>query len=106
MCHKYHGFSKAKRACLQSLQRGFEVLVMGETETVDEYFARTFIISNRVTSHIDKLEQLVGVEKIMRLMSIKFNYVVSSIEESNIVTTLSIDEHKISFFVHEQRMKG
>ncbi|XP_058740872.1 uncharacterized protein LOC131613200 [Vicia villosa] len=39
-------------------------------------------------------------------MSAKFNYVVCSIEESNDVTTLSIDELQSSLLVHEQRMQG
>jgi hypothetical protein len=39
-------------------------------------------------------------------MPAKFNYVVCSIEESNDVTTLSIDELQSSLLVHEQRMKG
>jgi hypothetical protein len=39
-------------------------------------------------------------------MPAKFNYVVCSIEESNDVTTLSMDELQSSLLVHEQRMKG
>jgi hypothetical protein len=36
----------------------------------------------------------------------KFNYVVCSIEESNNVTALSIDELQSSLLVHEQQMQG
>ncbi|MCI06771.1 retrovirus-related Pol polyprotein from transposon TNT 1-94 [Trifolium medium] len=39
-------------------------------------------------------------------MPAKFNYVVCSIEESNDVTAMSIDELQSSLLVHEQRMKG
>jgi hypothetical protein len=39
-------------------------------------------------------------------MPAKFNYVVCSFEESNDVTTMSIDELQSSLIVHEQRMKG
>jgi hypothetical protein len=39
-------------------------------------------------------------------MTQKFNYVVCSIEESNDVTALSIDELQSSLLVHEQRMHG
>jgi hypothetical protein len=46
------------------------------------------------------------VEKILRSMPQKFNYVVCSIEESNDVTTLWIDELQSSLLVHEQRMQG
>jgi hypothetical protein len=54
----------------------------------------------------ETLQQVAVVEKILRSMPAKFNYVVCSIEESNDVTTLSIDELQSSLIVHEQRMKG
>lgn len=92
MHHKYHGSSKVKRTHLQSLRREFEVLGMRETEIVDEYFARTLAIANIMTAHGDKLEQVTVVEKFLRLISTKFSYVVCSVEESNNVTTFSINE--------------
>lgn len=87
------------------MRREFEVLEIGENGTVDEYFARTFAIANRITAHGEKLEQVLIVEKIWRSMSSKFNYVVCSIEESNDMTTLSIDELQNILPEHEQRMK-
>lgn len=79
---------------------------MGEIETVDEYFARALALANKMTTHGEKLQQVAIVEKILRLMSAKFNYVVCSIEESNDVTTLSIDELQSNLLVHEQMMNG
>jgi hypothetical protein len=52
------------------------------------------------------MEQVGVVKKILRSMPPRFNYVVCSIEESNDVTSLSIDELQSSLIVHEQRMKG
>jgi hypothetical protein len=103
---KYQGSTKVKRAQLQSLRREFEVLAMGEEESVNDYFARTLSIANKMTSHGERVEQVMVVEKILRSMPAKFNYVVCSIEESNDVTSLSIDELQSSLIVHEQRMKG
>ncbi|MCI84025.1 retrovirus-related Pol polyprotein from transposon TNT 1-94, partial [Trifolium medium] len=40
----------------------------------------------------ERLQEVTVVEKILRSMPVKFNYVVCSIEESNDVTALSIDE--------------
>jgi hypothetical protein len=59
-----------------------------------------------MTAQGERMEQVMVVEKILRSMPAKFNYVVCSIEESNDVTTLSIDELQSSLLVHEQRMKG
>jgi transposase InsO family protein len=106
MRRKYQGSTKVKRAQLQALRREFEVLCMGENETVNEYFGRTLAIANRMSSHGERLEQVSVVEKILRSMPSKFNYVVCSIEESNDVTLLSIDELQSSLIVHEQRMKS
>jgi hypothetical protein len=106
MRRKYQGSTKVKRAQLQSLRREFEVLAMGESESINDYFARTLAIANRMTSHGERIEQVMVVEKILRSMTPKFNYVVCSIEESNDVTTLSIDELQSSLLVHEQRMQG
>ncbi|MCI76700.1 retrovirus-related Pol polyprotein from transposon TNT 1-94, partial [Trifolium medium] len=44
--------------------------------------------------------------KILRSMTPKFNYVVCSIEESNNVTAMSIDELQGSLLVQEQRLKS
>ncbi|PNX56871.1 retrovirus-related Pol polyprotein from transposon TNT 1-94, partial [Trifolium pratense] len=103
---KYQGSTKVKRAQLQALRREFEVLEMGESESVNEYFARTLAIANRMTSHGEIVQQITVVEKILRSMTERFNYVVCSIEESNDVTLMSIDELQSSLLLHEQRMKG
>ena len=105
MKQKYQGSTKVKRAQLQALMREFEILGMKEGESVDEYFVRTLAIVTKMKSHGEKVEQLTIVEKILRSMTAKFDYVVCSIEESNNVTTMTIDELQSSLMVHEQRMR-
>lgn len=51
-----------------------------------------------------KWEDVVIIEKILRSMTSKFDYVVCSTEESNDLDTLSIDELQSSLLVHEQRI--
>lgn len=106
MRQKYQGSTKVKRAQLQALRREFEILGMKEGEKVDDYFARTLTIANKMKAHGEIMEQNVIVEKILRSMTPRFNYVVCSIEESNDLTTMSIDELQSSLLVHEQRMRG
>jgi len=65
---------------------------MKEGEKVNEYVARTLIIANKMKTHGEKMEQSVIIEKILRSMTLKFNYVVCSIEESNDLSTMTIDE--------------
>jgi len=94
-----------KGAQLQALRKELEVLAMREVESTDKYFARTMYIANRMTTHGERMEQILVVEKILCSLASQFNYVVCSIEESNDVTTFSIDELQSSFLVQEQHMK-
>ena len=104
MKKKYQGSTKVKRAQLQALKREFEILGMKEGGKVDDYFARTITIANKMKIHGEKMEQHVIVEKILKTMTSRFNYVVCSIEESNDSPVMSIDELQSSLLVHEQRM--
>ncbi|XP_068344091.1 uncharacterized protein [Pyrus communis] len=47
---------------------------------------------------------VVVIENIMRSMTLKYNYVVCSIEEFNDLDILSIDELQSSLLMHEQRI--
>ncbi|KAI9157856.1 hypothetical protein LWI28_029133 [Acer negundo] len=106
MKQKYQGSTTVKRALLRALRKDFEVLQIKEGESVDEYFARTLIIVNKMKVHGESMEQVVIIEKILRSMTSRFDYVVCSVEESNNLDTLTIDELQSSLLVHEQRMNG
>jgi hypothetical protein len=53
----------------------------------------------------ESIEERIVVEKILRSMGTRFNYVVCAIEESNNTETLSIDELQGSLLVHELKIK-
>ncbi|KAL2324779.1 hypothetical protein Fmac_023837 [Flemingia macrophylla] len=104
MKQKYEGTTRVKRAHLQALRKEFETAHMKEGESVNEYLARVLVISNKMKANGDDLKEVAVVEKILRSMTPKFNYVVCSIEESKDTSLLSIDELQSSLLVHEQRM--
>jgi len=106
MKHKYNRSTRVKRAQLQALRKEFEVLWMREGETVDKYFARTLRIANKMKAHGENMGQIVIIEKILRSMTSRFDYVVCSVEESNDLDKLTIDELQSSLLVHEQRMNN
>jgi len=106
MKQKFQGSTKVKRAQLQALRREFELLAMKEGEKVDSFVGRTLTVVNKMKSNDEKIEQSTVVSKILRSLTPKFNYVVCSIEESNDLSNLSIDELHGSLLVHEQRMQG
>ncbi|BFG34130.1 hypothetical protein CerSpe_204040 [Prunus speciosa] len=92
MKQKYQGSTKVKRAQLQALRRDFETLQMKEGETVDNFFARTLTIANKMKAHGETMSQTIINEKVLRSMTSKFDYVVFSIEESTDLNTLTIAE--------------
>ena len=73
-------------------------------ESVNDYFARTLTIANKMRNHGKNMKDVIVIEKILRSMILKFNYVVCSIEESNDIDALTIDQLQSSLLVHEQRM--
>ncbi|RDX85070.1 hypothetical protein CR513_33792, partial [Mucuna pruriens] len=92
MQQKYQGSTKVKRAQLQALRREFELLAMKEGEKVDNYLGRNLNVVNKMKSNGEAIEKSIVVSKILRSLTSKFNYFVCSIEESNDLGTLSIDE--------------
>ncbi|RDX99787.1 Copia protein, partial [Mucuna pruriens] len=106
MKQKFQGSTRVKRAQLQALRRDFEMLHMKEGEIVNSYFARTLKIAKSMKACGESMRENVITAKILRSMTPKFNYVVCSIEESNNLDIMTIDELQSSLLVHEQRMTG
>ncbi|KAL6322426.1 hypothetical protein AAG906_008081 [Vitis piasezkii] len=104
MKKKYQGSTRTKRQQLQALRSEFETLRMKPGESVSDYFSRTMAIINKMRIHGEKMEDVTVIEKILRSMTPKFNYVVCSIEESKDLDELSIDELQGSLLVHEQKI--
>ncbi|XP_027152457.1 uncharacterized protein LOC113758911 [Coffea eugenioides] len=104
MKKKYQGNAKAQRVQLQALRTEFETLRMKSSESVTDYFARTMAIANKMRIHGENLKDATIVEKILRSMTTKFNFVVCCIEESKDIDTISIDELQSSLLVHEQKI--
>ncbi|GKB83567.1 putative RNA-directed DNA polymerase [Tanacetum coccineum] len=105
MRKKYQGNQRVQRAQLQALRREFEILEMKEGETVSDYISRVMVIVNSMGNNGEILKETQIVEKILRTLTEKFNYIVVSIEESKDITTLTVDELQSSLIVHEQKFK-
>jgi hypothetical protein len=103
MKKKYEGSARVKRSHLQALRREFETLEMKAGEGVSEYFSRVLTVANKMRTYGERMTDVTVVEKILRSLSEKFNYIVCSIEESKDIDQLSIDELQSSLIVHEQK---
>ena len=92
MTKKFEGSARVKRSHLQALRKEFEILEMKIGEGVSEYFSRVLSVANKMRTYGKQMQDIKVVEKILRLLTEKFNYVVCSIEESKDIDQLSIDE--------------
>ncbi|XP_022854743.1 uncharacterized protein LOC111376047 [Olea europaea var. sylvestris] len=104
MKKKYQGSARAKRQQLQALRSEFETTRMKSGESVTDYFPRIMTIANKMRIHGDKTEDVTIVEKLLRSMTPKFNFVVCSIEDSKDIDELSLDELQSSLLIHEQKI--
>ncbi|KAJ8898697.1 hypothetical protein K2173_004731 [Erythroxylum novogranatense] len=68
---------------------------------------RTMSIINKMGTLGEKIEDVKVIEKILRSLTPKFNYVVCAIEESNkdSLNEMPLDELQGSLLVHEQKLK-
>ena len=101
MRKKYEGNARVKRSILQALHKEFETLEMKTGEKVCDYFSRVMSVANKMRVHGERMVDVTIVEKILRSLTDKFNYIVCSIEESKDIDQLSIDELQSSLIVHE-----
>lgn len=105
MKKKFEGNARVKRSHLQALRREFETLEMRSGETVTDYFSRVMTVANKMRVYGEDMDDVKVVEKILRSLTEKFDYVVCSIEESKDIDSLTIDELQSSLIVHEQKFR-
>ena len=73
---KFEGSARVKRSHLQALRKEFEILEMKTGEGVSEYFSRVLSVANKMRTYGEHMQDVKVVEKILRSLSEKFNYVV------------------------------
>jgi len=77
------------------------VLEMKIGESVTNYFEKVMLVANDMRNLRENMSDMKIVEKILRTLTEKYNYIVCSIEESKDINHLSVDELKSSLLVHE-----
>ena len=78
---------------------------MKEGESVEEFYNRVIILVNQMRINGEVIEDRRIIEKIMRSFTRKFEYVVVAIEESNDISTLSLESLLGTLQSHEFRMR-
>nr|GEV41487.1 putative RNA-directed DNA polymerase [Tanacetum cinerariifolium] len=102
---RYQGSARVKRAQLKRLRREFEILAMKTGESVTSYFGRVVVVANEMENYREAMEDVKIVEKILRTLTDKQNFVVCSIEESKDVDEMTVDDLQSSLLVHEQKFR-
>ena len=105
MKRKYEGNTRVKRSILQKLRTEFETLEMKTGENIIDYFAKVMTIANKMRIYGEQIQDVTIVEKILRSLTDRFNYIVCSIEESKDIDVLSIDELQSSLIIYEQKFQ-
>eukprot|EP00253_Pinus_taeda_P029927 PITA_29927 len=100
----YQGMEKVKTAKLQFLRRDFENLNMKESDNIDSFFTHVIGLITQMRTHGETIEDRRIVEKILRVLPSKFDAIVTTIEETNDLSSFLVDELHASLITHEQRL--
>ncbi|XP_074343095.1 uncharacterized protein LOC141680905 [Apium graveolens] len=77
---------------------------MKSSENIVEFVTRLKVVTNEMKRNDECLDDVRVMEKLLCSLTRKFDYAVTSIEESKDLSTISIDELVGSLQAHEQRM--
>ncbi|XP_017420405.1 uncharacterized protein LOC108330431 [Vigna angularis] len=99
-----HTGGEIKKDKLQTLMRQYELMEMMEGDKVREYFDQVIVITNQMKGCREIISDLMIIEKIMRSLPQKFDYIVVAIEESRELDKMKIKELQSSLEAHEMRL--
>lgn len=86
---------------LQKLRRDFEITMMKNSESVQEYLTKFSTILSQMRSFGEKSSSRIVAAKILRSLTPRFDHIVVSMEESKDLTNFSFDELMGSLQAHE-----
>ena len=88
----YEGVHKSQKSKLQSLQREYERYEMSNLEIVERYFSHVNNIVNKMRIYGEGMLKNKVVKKILCIMLIKFDHMVSIIIQSHDTNKMTIVE--------------
>ncbi|XP_017420138.1 uncharacterized protein LOC108330138 [Vigna angularis] len=100
----YGNISKVKKIKLQSLQRQYELLGMGEQESIVEYIGRIQVVVNSMRACDKVVKDKKIVEKILRTLTPQYDHIVVAIEDCKDVENMKVEELQNLLEAHEQHL--
>nr|KYP69343.1 hypothetical protein KK1_008532 [Cajanus cajan] len=100
----YKGVEKAQKSKLQSLRREYERYEMSNSESVEQYFSRVTDLVNKMRVYGEDIPESKVVEKIIRKMPMKFDHVVTTINECHDTDIMTVAELQGSIESHVSRI--
>ena len=100
----FGGVDKVKKLRLQVLRAEFEKLQQGTSETISDYFSKIISIVHQMRRNGEQVNDQRVIEKILRSLDPKFDFIVVAIEESKDLEKISLEEFMGSLQVHEQKI--
>lgn len=77
---------------------------MDYIEAIVKFFSRLVILANQMKLCGEKISELLKVEKLLRSLPTKFDYVVVTMEESKYLSEIKLEEWQVSRETHEFRL--
>ncbi|XP_077237259.1 uncharacterized protein LOC143878927 [Tasmannia lanceolata] len=101
----YKGEDKVKLVRLQTLRCEFDALRMKDSESVEDFYNCIISLVNQLRVNGKDIQDRRIVEKMLRSLTRKFEYIVVAIEESKDLATISLESLLGSLQSYELRMK-
>ncbi|KAL0316877.1 UNVERIFIED_CONTAM: Retrovirus-related Pol polyprotein from transposon TNT 1-94 [Sesamum radiatum] len=100
---EYQGSAKVRIIKLQTLRRDFENMKMKDSETIDEYYTKVRELVNQLKAYGEDISEKRVVEKLLISVTEKYDPIVTTIEETKDIITLTVTELVGSLEAYEKR---
>ncbi|GAU28641.1 hypothetical protein TSUD_159220 [Trifolium subterraneum] len=90
-----------KHVKLQAFRKKYETMQMEEDQKVSDYFAKLLEIANQMKTCGETVIDLMVLEKALRSLSPRFDYIVIAIQEAKNIITMKPEQLQSSLEAHE-----